>query len=320
MKRKPKALLIFADIDKTIAPYNYKKDIEEFLTLIREIQEKENVTVKFCPISGRPGAYVRRFLHEWRDHAKYAGLDSIFELGAGEQGAVIVDARKSYENIYLGNPNTLSLKRDVDSILKNHRFGKWISDEWEKIYTCSLHIRDEVAKKLTRDEQKKIYGTLSQDILSALGAEKIYTPMAHNCLEVIPNGIGKAESINYIQSHYRKTYEIVGITFSGDAENDKTAVNYISKLAEIPGVKSNVFLPGNADKSIESDSLEGWKEKNTKASGNRIQKSEIPLFAGVLKLMRKAYEEKTLLGKGLQTLETRDDLALIRRRELGRSM
>jgi HAD superfamily hydrolase (TIGR01484 family) len=312
MLRKGKAFIIFTDLDKTFVPYDYKKDVKDFLTLIRDIKNRENVDVKFCPISGRPGAYVRRLMHEWRDHAKMEGLQNIFEFGAGEQGAVIVDGKKSYQNYFLGNPEYTSLKKEVAEIVKKNKYGKFIADEDEKHFTCSLHIRDEIGEKLTGEQKKKIYQSLRDDVVHALGEEKAYASMAHNCLEVIPTGVSKHESINWIIHHYRKEYEIVGITFSGDAENDKSAISYVSKLAEIPGSKAHVFLPGNAVKEIDSMALEGWKEKNKNASANRIKNSDLPLFAGVIKLMRKALKENTLVSAGIKDWKTKDDLALVK--------
>lgn len=84
----------------------------------------------------------------------------------------------------------------------------------------------------------------------------------------------------------------------GDAENDKVAIVYTSKLAEIPGMTAHVFEPANAQPVVDSAHLEGWKNKNRAASSHRIRKGDLTMFRGITHLIRDELEKGTLFGRG----------------------
>ena len=42
----------------------------------------------------------------------------------------------------------------------------------------------------------------------------------------------QANGLNMMLHDYRRDYDIVGLMYGGDAENDKIAMKFISKLAE----------------------------------------------------------------------------------------
>jgi len=66
---KPKAFVIFTDLDGTFTPIGIK-GLMDFSEMVREITRREEVQVKFVPVSGRPCGYVLRVLHEVRDILK----------------------------------------------------------------------------------------------------------------------------------------------------------------------------------------------------------------------------------------------------------
>lgn len=309
MKTMEKALLIFADLDKTVTPLGLS-GIQDLIDTVKQIAQKEKVAVKVIPISGRPADYVLGFMHTMRDIFQEAGLNDVFDLGAGEHGALVVDGKKSYQQVYLGKPGGENLKKSIANIIKNSRYSDKLIDEENKRYTCSIHIKKELAKNMTLDEQKVIYNSIKKDILAVHG-DSLTISKAHDCTEVMPKEISKANAIKWLINENMKKHEIVGLTFSGDSGNDLDAIKYMSKLAEIPGIKANVFLPGNAIREIESDFVEAWKNNNQASSKNRIQKGEQPYFKGVTELLRKALREGTLVSKGLSKYETKDDLALL---------
>jgi hypothetical protein len=104
----------------------------------------------------------------------------------------------------------------------------------------------------------------------------------------------------------------------GDAENDKVALNYMSRMAEVrgvclfelahqhdvaaqvPGVRSHVFTPSNAQRAVSTSVLEGWKNRNKESSKNRIRKSQFALFKGITALVRDELSKNTLVGEGVQ--------------------
>jgi len=66
---KPKAFVIFTDLDGTFTPIGIK-GLVDFCEMVGEITRREKVQVKFVPVSGRPCGYVLRVLHEVRDILK----------------------------------------------------------------------------------------------------------------------------------------------------------------------------------------------------------------------------------------------------------
>lgn len=306
---KPKCLLLFTDLDDTYSPMDIPGMID-FIQVVREIRDKTGVAVKFCPISGRPAAYVLRTLHQARDLLAGAGLHNVCEFGAAEQGALIVDSNKSYGPKFLGLPENRNLKQKVDKILTKSPHFRMISDEPDKLYTCSIHVKNEYKANMGDEEKLQIFSSLRQLIIRELGANRVEMPMSHDCLEVMTKEVSKAAAVQHLIYSYMTTFNVVGIIYAGDSENDAKAIRFVSKLAEIPGVRANVFLPGNASRLIESKYLEKWKNQNPNTTNNRIEKAEERLFRGITALIRKALKEKRLLGPGLVNWCTKDDSCL----------
>ena len=226
------------------------------------------------------------------------------------QGAVIVDAKRSYGPRYMGYDKNRTLKSRIAEILKNNEYCKIIADEPDKLYTCSIHIKNEAKKKMTEEEQQQVYISVRNDIWRVFGQDGLFIAMAHNCMEVgvrieasfqvMHKEISKARALEVILTTYRKKYDVVGMCMCGDAENDKVALLYMSRMAEVPGVRAHVFTPSNAQRAVSTSVLEGWKNTNPNTSRNRIRKSQFRLFRGITDLIRDELAKNTLVGDGVQ--------------------
>ena len=284
----------------------------EFASFLLDLKQKENVNLLFCPVSGRPPAYVLSQIRSLRDaliELEVEGASDVAVYGIAEQGAVIVDSTRTYFREYIGGKEYTKLKLDVAEVIRNNIHKNKLADEMDKFYTCSIHIKNEIKKILSPLEQLEIYKSIRDDILNKI-PYKVVILKSHNSLEVMPSNISKVKGVEYIMNRLSKKYNIRGIMYSGDAENDLHCVNYFSRLSEIPSLKSHVFLPSNAQECIESRSLEQWKENNKNTSDNRIIKSDEKYFIGVLKLMRNSFDNKTLLSPKNIIKNTKDDIDL----------
>jgi hypothetical protein len=166
--------------------------------VVEEITEQCHVQVKFVPVSGRPAGYVLCVLHECRDMLEGMGLRDVCDYGAAEQvrartcttrtcdkqGAVIVDAKRSYGPRYMGHENHRNLKSIISDIIKKNEYCRIIADEPDKLYTCSVHIKNEAKKKMTEEEQQQVYISVRNDIWRVFGQDGLFIAMAHNCMEV----------------------------------------------------------------------------------------------------------------------------------------
>ncbi len=160
---------------------------------------------------------------------------------------MIVDAKRSYGPRYMGHDNHRNLKSIISGIIKKNEYCRIIADEPDKLYTCSIHIKNEAKKKMTEEEQQQVYISVRNDIWKVFGQDGLFIAMAHNCMEVrghtrartctytqvMHKEISKAKAIEVILTSYRRVYDIVGMCMCGDAENDKVALNYMSRMAEV---------------------------------------------------------------------------------------
>lgn len=109
--------------------------------------------MKFVPVSGRPAGYVLRVLHECRDMLDGAGLPYVCDYGAAEQascrgtksftplqGAVIVDASRSYGPKYMGYSEHMNLKSQIAAILRKNEYQLRASR------ICLMHLLSPTAK------------------------------------------------------------------------------------------------------------------------------------------------------------------------------
>lgn len=131
---------------------------------------------------------------------------------------------------------------------------------------------------MTHDEQFAVYQSIKDDIIEEFGDGNLNIAMSHNCMEVMTKEIKKSKAIDILFSRYALQYNIVGLLYAGDAENDKIAMQFVSKLAEIPGINAHNFQPGNAQNAVDSLNIEGWKYRNNAATHHYVEKGEQKLF------------------------------------------
>jgi hydroxymethylpyrimidine pyrophosphatase-like HAD family hydrolase len=270
-EKRPPVFLIFADLDGTFTPMDIEGKID-FLSVIREIQEKEGVMVKFIPVSGRPAGYVLRLLHEVRDMLSGMDIHGVCDYGAAEQGAVIVDSKRSYGPHYMGDPDHVNLKAQIAEIIANNEHHEIISDEPDKLYTCSIHIKNEAKEHMTHEQQFEVYNSVKKQVLEKFGEGVLNISMSHNCMEVMHKEISKSEAMHTLIRNYAADFNVVGFLYAGDAENDKIAMEFVSKYAELRGINAHNFVPGNAQDAILSHKLEPWKHRNRKTSTHFVEK------------------------------------------------
>ncbi len=70
-------------------------------------------------------------------------------MGVAEQGALLVDAKRSYGPKFTGDPRNTGLKAKVAKALEKNEYKDIISDEPDKLYTCSIHIKNEAKENMT---------------------------------------------------------------------------------------------------------------------------------------------------------------------------
>lgn len=304
-----KILVIFSDLDKTFNPIGLLGKAK-FIELVKKIQENEKIKVKFCPISGRPGDYVMGIMDSLEGDFSEAGVENIIDYGAGEQGGVIIQNRL-HKHTYIGQDK--DLKHMIQKVVENSKFKDLIVEEVGCRYSCTYALLGDSIKNLSTQERIDLCSELRNTIHREL-EDRVETQQTKFYLEVTPKGVGKDKAISWIMNEYHKKYEIVGISFSGDGANDIKAVDYVSRLSEIPGIKANVFLPSNAQRFLESEEIEAWKEKIKNVSkGSRIKKGDKPYFEGVMQLINEAYQEKSLIETRKKATRTMDDLALLKK-------
>lgn len=213
------------------------------------------------PVSGRPCGYVLRVLHSARDVLADYDIHNVTDKGVAEQGALLVDSKRSYGPQFTGDPRNVGLKAKVAKAIENNEYIGIISDEPDKLvrekhllpavdvdtvqltkychhfsqYTCSIHIKNEAKEGMTTEDKFVVYRSAKKDIeeaFTAAGEELPFIAMAHNCMEVMSPEISKANGLNMLLHDYRRDYDIVGLMYGGDAENDKVAMTFVSKMAE----------------------------------------------------------------------------------------
>ena len=125
-----------------------------------------------------------------------------------------MDASRSYAARYIGSPENRNLKAQIAEILaaNQHRsvvfpFPKLrvaitgsllsraiVSDEPDKLYTCSIHIKNEAKASMSDEEKLAVYHSVRDDVWAKLGKDDLVTPLAHNCMEVTSSALHRPSS------------------------------------------------------------------------------------------------------------------------------
>lgn len=306
LKTKERAFIIFTDIDETFAPIGLS-GLRSFVNLVKEIQQKENVVVKFCPISGRQADYVKAVINSVNAVFREEGIHNFSEFGAGEQGALLVNIKQPHYFEFLGKEEDLKTAKTVGKFIENSYYMQFLQEGPHNECLHVYYLRDKIKKFVTPHLRDDIFADI-RDFLHQKFGDKIYISHVIDNIEVLPASLGKDTAIKRIFNEYQKKYNIVGLSYSGDSENDLRAVKYVSRLSEISGIKAHVILPSNAYPILESKANEIWKEKlKHVGSVQRIVKSNEPRFQGVMKVLQQKLEEKDLIDTGCVLKRSADD-------------
>lgn len=310
---KKKAYIVLTDLDGSFTPI-VSEEMATFAKLMKSIQDKENVAVKFAPVSGRNADYLSAIMGIVKWEFDKVGVKDAIDYGAAEQGAVIQYANSPVARLSLAKPESKALIADIKCIFNESKFAKIMDYHPTNEYDMAFLLKSAVVKSWKQDKngekehKEAIYKKFKDYMLQKIGnrADVVYS----GCIEITPPEIGKDKAINWILSQYQKDYDIVGVTYYGDSENDKKAIEYMAKLAEIPGIKFKTYIPSDAKKEIESANVEGWKVNNKnvhslpsvfRASPGNVRSR------GLVELMEKDLKNETLLGRGTEHHQFRDD-------------
>ena len=279
-----RAFLFFTDLDQTISPL----DVDGIVRLIAVVKRVETHGVKFkiIPITGRTPEYALAFLHILNASFERERLFDVCEVGAGEQGAAVIYVKKSYDIKVL--TSRTDIKERVAHVLSNFEYAQMLSDEPGKRFTCSIHIKDEWCKTLDAAKKKSILSCLNDAVLKELGPSVVKVSLSHKTLEIASTEVSKNRALEFIMNDYASQFDIVGMSYSGDAANDLECVQWVQKFSHTAAVskkiKVHVFLPSNAIACLECE----------QESGDVIQRAKRPLLEGVLDLVESALDSGEL--------------------------
>lgn len=288
---KEKLLLVLSDIDDTFRPVDWnkpvdRKSIEEFYKFSNELKN-EGIKTKLCFISARPAIRVR----EQMEIVNSIVNENLSEISVGEQGSVFL--------------NLKTQKPIVDDInLEIEKINKYVMEKYSDLFFRSEGSITTTYFELRKNsdnmspEFRNRAAELEKDIKLNFKLNNLNIRIIHNIngVEITDTRFDKDDGIKYLIDKYQRKYDIVGLTYSGDAVNDIKAIKYMSKLAEVPGVRVNVLIPNNAVESINS-SLESWKN-NINGTTKVIRKSSKNYFEGIIDLIKGVHKEGNLIGRG----------------------
>lgn len=311
--QKEKVLIIFTDLDETFIPIGLK-GMKKFVDLVKEIEAKEGVKVKYCPISGRQSTYVLAIMDVIKAVFEEGGIKNAVDYGVGEQGAVVAHIDSYCRQDFLGAEEDKDIKSKILQAFNEFKYKDYFTSMPGFDYMYTFYIKDELVKSLSQEKRNKLLSLLRKHLSLKL-KDKVNISDVIDCLEVVSKGTGKDKAIKWALSKYSRKYDVVGLCYSGDSENDLKAVSYVSKLAEIPGIKANVFLPANAYECLKSKNVEAWKRKiESVFSGYKVHESKEKRFEGVMKLIRQKLKEGNLVSHEPRPRKTQDDMAIIYKR------
>ncbi len=307
---KQKLFIIFSDLDGTFLPL--KDDtFNKLVAFIKDLKKREDVKVKFCPITGRCADYTLNFMNDINERFKKNGIENVVEFAGSEQGSVVIEnknGKPSIEKVGIKNKEDLTIFEDVNKFVKNSKYNDYLTVDEDRFCSSFFKVREEVCKLISKDRIKQIFEELKKDLLKEFGDKILPTPYRFLFDVTIPK-VSKDTAINHILSKYDRSYNTVGFSYSGDAENDIKAFTYVSKLAEIGGIKAHIILPSNIKECVKCDELEAWKDKYPDFK-KTIEVSQEPLFDGVIDLLRKKLDDKTLVANRKLLSRSADDLCI----------
>jgi HAD superfamily hydrolase (TIGR01484 family) len=312
--KKDKVFLMFSDLDNTITPTD-EQTKRQFARFAVELKKRNNVELKFCPISGRDVSFITDRMKELSEPFEEVGLKDTVEIGAGEQGGVIVHKDSPQKN----KPITWfdeELKKEMSNIVNNSKFSKLFEEE-KNLKTINVfsvtqehvpHLPVEEKIIFYKKQMEELQDFLNRRFGSEVQFSQFWNPYL-GVLEVVPNQIGKEVALRGIFEYYQKKYNIVGFCYCGDHENDLRAIDYVCRLAEVPGIKAHVFIPKNAQECTKEPKIKVWQDKMGAISRGRvIKQGDFNTLKGILDVMKKEYRNGRLISERVESKNTVDDM------------
>jgi len=232
--------------------------------------------------------YALAFLHFLNASFERERLYNVCEVAAGEQGATVIYAAKSYDILHLGSRD--DIKERVAHVIAKSEFAQMLADEPGKRFTCSIHIKNEWSDTFDSDKKKQILQSLSDAVIHEIGSKVVKTSLSHKTLEIMSADVSKNRALEFIMNEYSASYDICGISYSADAANDLECVKWVSEFAVRSKIKTHVFLPSNAGTCLDCASQHSGDD-------TVIQRAKRPLLDGVLDLVEAALDAGELFSR-----------------------
>lgn len=311
-----------SDLDGTLIPAGLDQ-LKDFAMTLKEIEDKTGADVKFCPISGRTSGYVLKMMDDSERYLKDAGLKDGLGYGAAELGGIILYGKdQPFKRTFLYPVDDARIVRRLRKDVMGGPFSKIFETDPDAHLVTAFVIKSEILKKIKnttaegpnqeneiKNKTDKLYKSLRDYLENKYGNE--LSVVFSGVIEVKPPEISKENAIKWMLNKYSKEYDIKGLVYCGDSENDKKAVEYVSKLAMIPGIKANVFIPSNAMDVIKSENMERWKEKFEKFGVKKsIKISKYQISDGITDLLKNHLKKGELIDNGPTPTKTKDDFGV----------
>lgn len=310
---KEKIFLMLSDIDNTITPTSDEARVE-FAQFAKKMKDENNVSLKFCPISGRAPEHVSLVMKELNKPFEAVGLPETVVLGAADQGGVYAYRGDSKRNRPIAKVDEV-LRKDISEAVFSSSVSEYFYEETGTKAINVFQVKSEYVAGLSKERAEEFFREKLDYLkiyMEKLFGKKIHlSRFANNevgVLEIVPHGVGKDVAIKKLFEKFQKNYDIVGMCYCGDHENDLKAIDYMSRLAEVPGIKTHIFLPKNAQECTKNPEIKVWQDKiGDKSQGRVIRQGNFDTLKGVLDAMKGEYYKGNLIGQGMSRKFSVDD-------------
>jgi HAD superfamily hydrolase (TIGR01484 family) len=323
---RKKTLLIMSDLDGTLIPAKLT-EMQDFFKTLKKIEKDLDVQIKFSFITGRPAGYLLSTMDSFQNYFDEYEMNDPLGLGVAEQGGIIVYGKcKPYRRKYIGTKDYSKELANIKELVDNSKFKNSFEIEQDGKISISYVINGDYYekkqkeleheysdKKVAKKELKKHVSAKYKELRDYLSNRipKDIEIVNGGVLEIKPKEISKDKAVSYLFDRYKKKYDIKGIVYCGDSENDKKAIEYVSKLGLIPGIRANVYLPSNGKDEVRSENIEFWKNRLLKKGARKnVKISKYSTIAGISELLMTDLKSNQLIDKSSSSAKTKDDIGI----------
>lgn len=307
--QKKKLFILMTDLDGTIIPADLDQ-MKALALVLKKIGEDKKIDVKFCPISGRPSAYVLSVMDVYETIFKKLEGRVSLGYGAAELGSIILEGKDNpFGRIYLQSKESYALADKIRTQFAQSPYAKYFNADPDGHFVTAFVIKPQLYRNLSPEKRLLLY----QELRDYLRKEQNHNLdiVFSGCIEIKPKGVSKEKAIQWMLERYQKEYDVRGIVYCADSENDKKAVEYMVRLGMIPGIRAHVFLPSNAMQIIHSEQIEAWKTKFEKFGLKKnVKISHYSVSEGITDLLYQHLNSGELITQSKAASVTRDDSTL----------